>query len=43
MSSAHSSKLDENWRDAERLVLGLATIFDILDHGKGLADGIFKD
>ena len=43
MSSAHSAKLDDNWRHAERLALGLTTIFDILEHGKGLTYGIFKD
>ena len=43
MSSAHSLKLNDNWREAERLALGLPTIFDVLEHGKALTDGIFKD
>ena len=43
MSDAHNFKLDAEWRRAERLALGLPTIFDILQHGKGLADRIFKD
>jgi len=43
MSSGHSSKLDVDWVEAERLALDLGTIFDILEHGKGLADGLFKD
>ena len=43
MSTGHNSKLDQNWHQSERLALGLATIFDVLQHGKGLADGIFKD
>ena len=43
MSSAHKVKLDAGWQQAQRLALGLATIFDVLDHGKGLADRIFQD
>jgi len=43
MSSSHYSKLDKVWRQVERLALGLATIFDVLEHGKGLTDRIFKD
>ena len=43
MSSAHDSKLDDNWREAECLALGLATIFGVLEHGKGLTDRVFKD
>lgn len=43
MSSSHYSKLEKVWRQAERLALGLATIFDVLEHGKGLTDRIFKD
>ena len=43
MSGSHSSKLDENWHQVERLALGLATIFNVLEHGKGLADRIFKN
>jgi len=43
MSAAHSLKLNDNWREAERLALGLPTIFDVLEHGKALTDGIFKD
>jgi len=43
MSSGHSSKLDVDWVEAERLALDLGTIFDILEHGKGLADRLFKD
>ncbi|MCX6107340.1 MAG: hypothetical protein NTY08_16055 [Proteobacteria bacterium] len=43
MSTSHYSKLAKVWRHAERLALGLATIFDVLEHGKGLADRIFKD
>lgn len=43
MSTAHKSKLDAEWLQAERLALGLATIFAVLDHGKGLADRIFQD
>ena len=43
MSDAHSFKLDAEWRRAERLALGLPTIFDVLQHGKGLADRVFKD
>jgi hypothetical protein len=43
MSFRHSSMLGAAWLQAERLALGLATIFDVLQHGKGLADRIFKD
>lgn len=43
MSTGHSSKLDQDWHQTERSALGLATIFDVLQHGKSLADGIFKD
>ena len=43
MSSGHNSKLDKDWRQAERLALGLPTIFDVLEHGKGLTDRVFKD
>ncbi|MCX6107204.1 MAG: hypothetical protein NTY08_15365 [Proteobacteria bacterium] len=43
MSTAHKSKLDAEWLQAERLALSLATIFAILDHGKSLADRIFQD
>ena len=43
LSIHHNSMLDDKWRQAERLALGLATIFDILEHGKRLTDGIFKD
>ena len=43
MSTAHKSKLDADWLHAERLALGLATIFAVLDHGKGLTDSIFQD
>jgi len=43
MSSGHNLKIDSNWRRAECLALGLATIFDILEHGKGLTDRVFKD
>jgi len=43
MSSCHDLKLDRDWRKAECLALGLATIFDVLEHGKGLTDRIFKD
>jgi hypothetical protein len=43
MSTAHKSELDADWLKSERLALGLATIFAILNHGKGLADRIFQD
>ena len=43
MSDAYNFKLDAEWRRAERLALGLPTIFDVLQHGKGLADRVFKD
>ena len=43
MSFGHRSKLGVDCYQAERLALGLATIFDVLEHGKGLADRIFKD
>ena len=43
MSFDHRSKLGADWYQAERLALGLATIFDVLEHGKGLADHVFKD
>ncbi|MCX6111485.1 MAG: hypothetical protein NTZ90_17960 [Proteobacteria bacterium] len=43
MSSAHSLKLNDNWREAERLALGLQTIFNVLEHGKALTDGVYKD
>jgi len=43
MSTGHNSRLDQDWHQTERAALGLATIFDVLQHGKGLADGIFKD
>ena len=43
MSFGHRSKLGVSCYQAERLALGLATIFDVLEHGKGLADHIFKD
>jgi hypothetical protein len=43
MSDEHKSKLDINALDAQRLSLGLPTVFDVLEHGKGLADRIFKD
>jgi len=43
MSSSHNLKLDQEWLQTERLVLGLTTIFDVLEHGKGLTDSIFKD
>ena len=43
MSFAHRSQLGADWLRAERLSLGLATIFDVLEHGKGLADRVFKD
>jgi hypothetical protein len=43
MSTAHYSKLDRDWNQAERLDLGLATIFNVLEYGKRLADRVFKD
>ena len=43
MSTAHNSKLDRDWKQAERLDLGLATIFNVLEHGKSLADRVFQD
>jgi len=43
MSFDHRSKPGADWYQAERLALGLATIFDVLEHGKGLADHVFKD
>ena len=43
MSSAHDSKLDGIWRETECLALGLATIFDVLEHGESLTDRVFKD
>ena len=43
MSSCHDLKLDRDWRKAECLAIGLATIFNVLEHGKGLTDRIFKD
>jgi len=43
MSVAHRTQHGADWLQAERLALGLATIFDVLEHGKGLADRVFKD
>ena len=43
MCTAHNSKLDRDGKQAERLDLGLATIFDVLEHGKSLTDRVFKD
>ena len=43
ISTGHNSRLDQDWHQTERAALGLATIFDVLQHGKGLADGIFQD
>lgn len=43
MSFGHRGRLGAYQHQAERLNLGLATIFDVLDHGKSLADRIFKD
>ena len=43
MSAAHNSKLDRDWKQTERLGLGLATIFNVLEHGKSLADSVFQD
>jgi len=43
MSAGYKSQIDAEWLQAERLVLGLATIFHVLDHGKCLADRVFQD
>jgi hypothetical protein len=43
MSSAHNSMVDRDLQRAERLALGLVTIFNVLEHGKSLADRVFKD
>ena len=43
MSVAHRTQHGVDWLQAERLALGLATIFDVLEFGKGLADRVFKD
>ena len=43
MSNARHSMVDRDLQQAERLALGLATIFNILEHGKSLADRVFKD
>ena len=43
MSNAHNSKVNRDWTQVERLALGLVTIFNVLEHGKSLADRVFKD
>jgi len=43
MSNAHNSKVNRDWQQVERLALGLVTIFNVLEHGKTLADRVFKD
>jgi len=43
MSFCHRAELGDDRRRAEQSALGLATIFDVIEHGKGLADCIFKD
>jgi hypothetical protein len=43
MSNAHNSKVNRDWKQVERLVLSLVTIFNVLEHGKNLADRVFKD
>ena len=43
MSFDHRFKPGAVWYQVERLALCLATIFDVLEHGKGLADRVFKD
>lgn len=43
MSNAHNSKVGRDWQQVERLALGLVTIFNVLEHGKSLADRVFKD
>jgi len=43
LSARHKAKIDDDWRTAERLALGLATIFQVLEHGKALTDRLFHD
>ena len=43
MSDEHKLKIGSKAVEVERLALCLPTVFDILEHGKGLADSVFKE